>query len=129
MIEILRADYVNEASERIERNDERYRFVLDLAGGNLKWSIDQDYHKCRFTSTYCRLLLFLSLCKISLRVSLTFSFFFFFGPNKAYKSSLDMKRINIANHQIHVYKIFVGCLVVRFMPHNLNYCSLQYFLL
>ncbi|XP_024020663.1 probable cinnamyl alcohol dehydrogenase [Morus notabilis] len=38
MIEILRAGYVNEASERIERNDVRYRFVLDLdlAGSNLK---------------------------------------------------------------------------------------------
>lgn len=29
-------DYVNEAFERMERNDVRYRIVLDVAGGYLQ---------------------------------------------------------------------------------------------
>ena len=36
MVEVVKADYVNEAFERMERNDVRYRFVLDLAGSNLQ---------------------------------------------------------------------------------------------
>ncbi|KAI3922404.1 hypothetical protein MKX01_006093 [Papaver californicum] len=32
MIEIVKMDYVNKAFERMERNDVRYRFVLDVAG-------------------------------------------------------------------------------------------------
>lgn len=34
-IEIVKAEYVNEAFARMERNDVRYRFVLDVAGSNL----------------------------------------------------------------------------------------------
>ncbi|KAK9163811.1 hypothetical protein Syun_004713 [Stephania yunnanensis] len=34
-IEIVKMDYVNEAFERMERNDVRYRFVIDVAGSNL----------------------------------------------------------------------------------------------
>ncbi|KAJ9170637.1 hypothetical protein P3X46_018731 [Hevea brasiliensis] len=34
MIEIVKIDYVNEAFKRMERNDVRYRFVLDVAGSN-----------------------------------------------------------------------------------------------
>lgn len=36
MIEIVKTDYVNKAFERMERNDVRYRFVLDVAGSNLE---------------------------------------------------------------------------------------------
>nr|XP_015890257.2 cinnamyl alcohol dehydrogenase 1-like [Ziziphus jujuba var. spinosa] len=36
MIEIVKMDYVNEAFERMERNDVRYRFVLDVAGSVLE---------------------------------------------------------------------------------------------
>jgi cinnamyl-alcohol dehydrogenase len=36
MIEVVKMDYVNKAFERMERNDVRFRFVLDLAGSNLK---------------------------------------------------------------------------------------------
>ncbi|CAK7337741.1 unnamed protein product [Dovyalis caffra] len=36
MIEIVKMDYVNKAFERMERNDVRYRFVLDVAGSNLE---------------------------------------------------------------------------------------------
>ncbi|KAL8473012.1 hypothetical protein ACS0TY_029356 [Phlomoides rotata] len=32
MVEVVKMDYVNEAFERMERNDVRYRFVLDVAG-------------------------------------------------------------------------------------------------
>ncbi|XP_039131205.1 cinnamyl alcohol dehydrogenase 2-like [Dioscorea cayenensis subsp. rotundata] len=34
-IEIVKMDYVNEAIERLERNDVRYRFVVDVAASNL----------------------------------------------------------------------------------------------
>lgn len=36
MIEIVKMDQVNEAIERLERNDVRYRFVVDVAGSNLE---------------------------------------------------------------------------------------------
>lgn len=36
MIEIVKMDYANEAFERMERNDVRYRFVLDVAGSVLE---------------------------------------------------------------------------------------------
>ncbi|KAK4488415.1 hypothetical protein RD792_004178 [Penstemon davidsonii] len=36
MIEVVKMDYVNKAFERMERNDVRYRFVLDVAGSNLE---------------------------------------------------------------------------------------------
>lgn len=36
MIEIVKMDYVNEAFKRMERNDVRYRFVLDVAGSVLE---------------------------------------------------------------------------------------------
>lgn len=32
MIEVVKVDYLNQAMERSERNDVRYRFVLDVAG-------------------------------------------------------------------------------------------------
>lgn len=32
MIEVVKMECVNEAFERMERNDVRYRFVLDVAG-------------------------------------------------------------------------------------------------
>ncbi|KAI3938320.1 hypothetical protein MKW98_015219 [Papaver atlanticum] len=35
MIEIVKMDYVNKVFERMERNDVRYRFVLDVAGSEL----------------------------------------------------------------------------------------------
>lgn len=35
MIEIVKMDYINEALERLEKNDVRYRFVVDVAGSNL----------------------------------------------------------------------------------------------
>ena len=35
MIEIVKMDYVNEALERLEKNDVRYRFVVVVAGSNL----------------------------------------------------------------------------------------------
>ncbi|CAA7407661.1 unnamed protein product [Spirodela intermedia] len=35
MIEIVKMDYVNKALERLEGNDVRYRFVVDVAGSNL----------------------------------------------------------------------------------------------
>lgn len=31
-VEVVKMDYVNTAVERLERNDVRYRFVLDVAG-------------------------------------------------------------------------------------------------
>jgi cinnamyl-alcohol dehydrogenase len=34
-IEIVKMDYVNQALERLERNDVRYRFVVDVAGSKL----------------------------------------------------------------------------------------------
>ncbi|PON35343.1 Alcohol dehydrogenase superfamily, zinc-type [Parasponia andersonii] len=36
MIEVAKMDYVNKAFERMERNDVRYRFVLDVAGSKLE---------------------------------------------------------------------------------------------
>lgn len=36
MIEIVKMDYANKAFERMERNDVRFRFVLDVAGSNLE---------------------------------------------------------------------------------------------
>lgn len=35
MIEVVKMDYVNTAMERMERNEVRYRFVMDVAGSNL----------------------------------------------------------------------------------------------
>lgn len=35
MIEVVKMDYVNKALERLEKNDVRYRFVVDVAGSNL----------------------------------------------------------------------------------------------
>lgn len=35
MIEIVKMDYINQAFERLEKNDVRYRFVVDVAGSNL----------------------------------------------------------------------------------------------
>ena len=34
-IEIIKMEYVNKALDRLERNDVRYRFVIDVAGSNL----------------------------------------------------------------------------------------------
>ncbi|KAK9949039.1 hypothetical protein M0R45_004585 [Rubus argutus] len=36
MIEIVKKEYANKAFERMERNDVRFRFVLDVAGSNLE---------------------------------------------------------------------------------------------
>lgn len=36
MIEVVKMDYINKAFERMEGNDVRYRFVLDVAGSNLE---------------------------------------------------------------------------------------------
>ncbi|CAA2977336.1 probable cinnamyl alcohol dehydrogenase [Olea europaea subsp. europaea] len=36
MIEVVKMSYVNKAFERMEKNDVRYRFVLDVAGSNLE---------------------------------------------------------------------------------------------
>lgn len=36
MIEVVKMEYVNEAFERMKKNDVRYRFVLDVAGSNLE---------------------------------------------------------------------------------------------
>ncbi|KAF5766350.1 putative cinnamyl-alcohol dehydrogenase [Helianthus annuus] len=35
-IKVVKMDYVNKAFERMEKNDVRYRFVLDVAGRNLE---------------------------------------------------------------------------------------------
>ncbi|KAE8674296.1 putative cinnamyl alcohol dehydrogenase [Hibiscus syriacus] len=35
MIEVVKMDYVNTAMERLEKNDVRYRFVVDVAGSKL----------------------------------------------------------------------------------------------
>ena len=35
MIEMVKMDYVNTAFERLEKNDVRYRFVVDVAGSKL----------------------------------------------------------------------------------------------
>lgn len=35
MIEVVKMDYINKAFERLEKNDVRYRFVVDVAGSNL----------------------------------------------------------------------------------------------
>ena len=32
MIEVVKMDYINKAIERLEKNDVRYRFVVDVAG-------------------------------------------------------------------------------------------------
>lgn len=34
-IEVVKLDYINTAFERLERNDVRYRFVVDVAGSKL----------------------------------------------------------------------------------------------
>lgn len=34
MIEVVKLDSINKAFERMEKNDVRYRFVLDVAGSN-----------------------------------------------------------------------------------------------
>ena len=31
-IEVIKLDYINKALERLEKNDVRYRFVVDVAG-------------------------------------------------------------------------------------------------
>ncbi|OMO56590.1 Alcohol dehydrogenase superfamily, zinc-type [Corchorus capsularis] len=36
MVEVVKADYINKAFERMEKNDVRYRFVLDVANSNLE---------------------------------------------------------------------------------------------
>ena len=36
MIEVVKMDYANKAFERMERNDVRYRFVLDVAGNKME---------------------------------------------------------------------------------------------
>ncbi|GMY14339.1 cinnamyl alcohol dehydrogenase [Fagus crenata] len=35
MIEVVKMDYVNKAFERLEKNDVRYRFVVDVAGSRI----------------------------------------------------------------------------------------------
>lgn len=35
MIEIVNMDYINKAIERLEKNDVRYRFVVDVKGSKL----------------------------------------------------------------------------------------------
>nr|ABK96290.1 unknown [Populus trichocarpa x Populus deltoides] len=35
MIEVIKMDYINTAFERLEKNDVRYRFVVDVAGSKL----------------------------------------------------------------------------------------------
>jgi len=35
-IEVVKMDYLNQALERLERNDVRYRFVVDVAGSNIE---------------------------------------------------------------------------------------------
>lgn len=35
IIEVVKMDYVNTAFERLEKNDVRYRFVVDVEGSNL----------------------------------------------------------------------------------------------
>ena len=35
MIEVVKMDYINKAFERLEKNDVRYRFVVDVAGSKL----------------------------------------------------------------------------------------------
>ena len=35
MIETIKMDYINEAFERLEKNDVRYRFVVDVEGSKL----------------------------------------------------------------------------------------------
>ncbi|GMY39313.1 cinnamyl alcohol dehydrogenase [Fagus crenata] len=35
MIEVVKMDYVNKAFERLERNDVRYRFIVDVAGSRI----------------------------------------------------------------------------------------------
>lgn len=34
-IEVVKMDYINTAFERLEKNDVRYRFVVDVAGSKL----------------------------------------------------------------------------------------------
>lgn len=34
-IEVIKMDYINKAFERLEKNDVRYRFVVDVAGSKL----------------------------------------------------------------------------------------------
>lgn len=36
MIEIVTMDYINKAFERLEKNDVRYRFVVDVKGSKLE---------------------------------------------------------------------------------------------
>lgn len=36
MVEVVKMDYAKKAFERMERNDVRYRFVVDVAGSNLE---------------------------------------------------------------------------------------------
>ncbi|XP_039049266.1 probable cinnamyl alcohol dehydrogenase [Hibiscus syriacus] len=36
MLEVVKMDYINTAFQRLEKNDVRYRFVLDVAGSNLE---------------------------------------------------------------------------------------------
>uniref|UniRef100_A0A0D3H6M2 cinnamyl-alcohol dehydrogenase n=1 Tax=Oryza barthii TaxID=65489 RepID=A0A0D3H6M2_9ORYZ len=39
-VEVIKMDYVNTAMERLEKNDVRYRFVIDVAGSSLAGSSD-----------------------------------------------------------------------------------------
>lgn len=43
-IEVVKMEYVNEAFKRLERNDVRYRFVVDVAGSNLDASGGAQLH-------------------------------------------------------------------------------------
>lgn len=36
MIEVVNMDYINKAFERLEKNDVRYRFVVDVKGSKLE---------------------------------------------------------------------------------------------
>jgi len=36
MIEVVKMDYVNKALERLENNDVRYRFVVDVKGSKFE---------------------------------------------------------------------------------------------
>lgn len=36
MVELVKMDYINKAFERLEKNDVRYRFVVDVKGSKLE---------------------------------------------------------------------------------------------
>lgn len=35
MVEVVKLDYINEAMERLEKNNVRYRFVVDVTGSKI----------------------------------------------------------------------------------------------